>query len=149
MKIGNLYNLGSFKPHTDAFSDAAFSGGVLARQLTMVDPKVFEKKYPELTFVNSGVQVSNIGGYANVIQSLRLIEEGGFTNSNDRSGNKGIISLHAEDTTIKVMEREAQAKWTDTNVKQAEMEGYSLVSRYVQTKNKIYLRSRRDWPDWW
>ena len=90
--------------------------------------------------MNSGVQVSNIGGYANVIQSLRLIEEGGFTNSNDSSGNKGIISLHAEDTTIKVMEREASAKWTDTNVKQADLEGYSLVSRYVQTKNKIYLR---------
>lgn len=144
MKIGNLYNLDSYKSFLDSgkkpgFSDS-YAGTVLARNLTAVDPRVFEKKYPELSFVNSGIEANNSGGYTQRIQSLRLLEQGSFKTAGDASGNKGKISLTAEDSFIKVVEREAESNWTDTNIKQAELQGINLVSDYITSHNKIYLR---------
>jgi hypothetical protein len=144
MKIGNLYNLDSFQKFLDSgkmpgFADS-YAGTVLARNLTAVDPRVFEKKYPELSFVNSGIEANNTGGYAQRIQSLRLLEQGAFKTAGDASGNKGKISLTAEDSFLKVIEREAESDWTDTKVKQAELQGINLVSDYISSHNKIYLR---------
>lgn len=144
MKIGHAYNLDSFKAFMDSakkpgFADA-YAGTVLARNLTAVDPRLFEKKFPELTFVNSGVQADNSGGYARRIQSLRVIDLGGFTTSGDASGNKGRISLMAEDSFLKVIVREADSVWKDDEIKEAELQNINLVQRYVQAHNSAYMR---------
>jgi hypothetical protein len=144
MKIGTLYNLDSFKGFQDSiktsgFADS-FAGSVLARNLTAVDPKIFEKKFPELAFINSGIQADNSGGYAKRIQSLRIQALGGFRSAGDASDNKGKISLAGEDTFIKVTEREAESKWSDSEIKEAELQGINLPQRYVQYHNAIYLR---------
>jgi hypothetical protein len=144
MKIGNLYNLDSFKTFMDSakkpgFADA-YAGTVLSRNLTAVDPRLFEKKFPELTFVNSGVQADNSGGYARRIQSLRVIDLGGFTTSGDASANKGRISLMAEDSFLKVIVREADSVWTEDEIKEAELQNINLVQRYVQAHNAAYMR---------
>lgn len=144
MKIGHLYNLDSFKAFMDSakkpgFADV-YAGTVLARNLTAVDPRLFEKKFPELTFVNSGVQADNSGGYARRIQSLRVIDLGGFTTSGDASGNKGRISLMAEDSFLKVIVREADSVWTDDEIKESELQNINLVQRYVQAHNSAYMR---------
>lgn len=144
MKIRDLYNLESFKRFLDSgnkkgFQDAA-AGVVLARNLTQVDPRVFEKLYPDLTFVNSGITVDNTGGYARRIQSLRVREQGGFTTSGDPSGNKGIISLAGEDSTLRVLVREAQSKWDDDEIEEANLQNVNLVNRYVQAHNREYQR---------
>jgi hypothetical protein len=148
MKIGNLYNLDSFQGFQDSiktsgFTDS-FAGSVLARNLTAVDPKIFEKKFPELAFVNSGVQADNTGGYTKRIQSLRIQALGSFRTAGDASDNKGKISLAGEDSFIKVIEREAESKWTDSEIKEAELQGINLPQRYVQYHNSIYLREVGD-----
>lgn len=144
MKIGNIYDLDSFQRFLDSgkkagFADA-YAGSVLARNLTAVDPQIFEKKYPDLVFVNSGIVADNSGGYARRIQSLRKREQGGFSTAGDASGNKGKISLAGEDSTINVVEREAHSIWTDSEVKEAELQNLNLVSDYVTAHNSIYLR---------
>lgn len=144
MKIGHLYNLDSFKSFQDSiktsgFADS-FAGTVLARNLTAVDPKIFEKKFPELAFVNSGIQADNSGGYAKQIQSLRIEALGSFRTAGDASDNKGKISLAGDDSFIKVFEREAESKWTDSEIKEAELQNINLPQRYVQYHNAIYLR---------
>lgn len=144
MKIGHLYNLDSFKSFQDSiktsgFADS-FAGSVLARNLTAIDPKIFEKKFPELAFINSGIQADNSGGYSKRIQSLRIQALGGFRTAGDASDNKGKISLAAEDNFIKVTEREAESKWSDSEIKEAELGGINLPQRYVQHHNSIYLR---------
>lgn len=144
MKIGNLYNLESFAKFTQGIDKIGFgdsySGTVLERQLTAVDPNLFRKKYPELTFVNSGIDVSNIGGFANIIQSLRVQDLGGFRTAGDNSSDKGKISLAGEQSTIKVIERQAESDWSDSEIKQAELEGINLPNEYVKAHNGIYLR---------
>ena len=145
MKIGQIYNLDAFQDFLDSgevsgFKDS-FAGVVLARNLTAVDPKIFEKKYPELTFVNSGITVDNTGGYVSQIQSLRLIDEGEFAVNGDKDGNKGKISLHGEDNFLAVKNLEAQSEWTETDVKTAELQNVNLPSRFVETHNKVYLRT--------
>lgn len=145
MKIKNVYNLESFKRFMDSgkaqgFQDAA-AGVVLARNLTQVDPKVFEKLYPELAFMASGITVDNTGGYARRIQSLRIIEEGGFSTAGDPSGNKGKISLAGEDSFLKVLVRESHSTWDDDEVKEADLQNINLVSRYIETHNKVYQRN--------
>lgn len=144
MKIGNLYNLDSYQRFLDSakkpgFVDA-YAGTVLARNLTAVDPTIFEKKYPELSFVSSGIVADNSGGYARRIQSLRKRSTGGFTTAGDPSGNKGKISLAGEDSFIKVVERESHSEWTDSEIREAELQNINLVSDYVTAHNEIYLR---------
>lgn len=144
MKIGNMYNLESFQAFCDSgnkkgFTDS-YAGAVLARNLTAVDPRVFEKKYPELALVNAGIEADNTGGYSARIQSLRLLDLGGFTNSQDKSADKGKISLAGEDNYLSVYAREANSKWNDDEIKQAELQGINLVSNYISAHNKIYMR---------
>lgn len=156
MKLGQLYNMGAMKNFCDSqsaekrfgitdadkqksFSDSS-AGTILARQLTHVNPTIFEKKFPELAFINSGIQADNTGGYSRRIQSLRLQEEGGFTTAGDASGNRGKISLAGEDSFIKVIERESESTWSDSQIKEAELGGVNLPSRYVQAHNGIYMR---------
>lgn len=123
MKIKHLYNLDSVQAFIDSGQSAGFqdsdSGIVLARNLTAVDPKILEKKYPELAFVNSGIQVDTSGGYARRIQSLRLLEQGSYEDATDESDDKGKISLSAEDSFLKVFVKEAQSTWTDDDIKEA------------------------------
>jgi hypothetical protein len=144
MKPSKLYDLKSFDALLECgkkpgFTDS-FAGVVLARHLTAVDPKIFEKRYPELSFVNSGISVDNTGGYALRIQSLRVIDQGGFTSAGDASGNKGKIGLTAEDSFLNVHKKEAFSQWSDDDVKEAELAGINLVGRYLEATNKIYLR---------
>lgn len=144
MKIGQVYDLKSFAAFLDSgkapgFADS-YAGVVLARNLTAVDPKIFEKKYPELTFINSGIDADNTGGYARRIQSLRVRELGGFANAGDTAGNKGKISLTGEDNTIPVIVREAHSEWSEDEIKEAELQNINLVSQYVAAHNRIYMR---------
>ncbi len=144
MKIGNLYDLASFQRFLDSgkkpgFADA-YAGSVLARNLTAIDPQIFEKKYPELAFVNSGIVSDNSGGAARLIQSLRKRETGGFTTSGDSSGNKGKISLAGEDSTLAVVIRESHSEWSETEVAEAAQQNINLVSDYITAHTRIYLR---------
>ncbi|MDH1085306.1 DUF2184 domain-containing protein [Pantoea brenneri] len=144
MKIGQLFNLPKFKAFMDSAKRPGFTdtyGGItLARDLTMINPKIFEKKYPELSFVNSGIQVDNTGGYANQIESLRLIDLGSFADATDESDNKGKISLAGESSLIKVKKREAHSKWSDDEVKEAGLRNVNLVQQFLSAHNKIYMR---------
>ncbi len=142
MKIGQLYDLDKFKALKESAGATQFKdsegGVVLAKSLTAVDPKVFEAKYPELSFVNSGISVDNSGGYARRIQSLKLVEQGDFTDSTDVNSGKGKISLTAEDSFIKVFPKEAFSIWSDDELKEASMQNINLVQRYLATHNKSY-----------
>lgn len=145
MKIGEIYNVDAFERFLDSgaqvgFSDSA-TGVVLARHLTKVDPRILEKKYPELAFVNAGVTVDNSGGYASRIQTLRLMGQGEFSVNGDKDGNKGKISLTAEDNYIAVDNLEAQAEWTETDVRVAEMQNINLPQKYFAEKQKIYMQT--------
>lgn len=153
MKIGNLYDIDAFerlaKNGPAVFQDAlrqslmfrdASPGIVLGRTLTQVDPRIFEKRLPNLSFFNSGIDVDNSGGYVQRVQSLRVLDQGGFKVSGDDSSNKGKISLSAEDNTIAVQGREAFSEWTKTDIEQAAMQNISLVSRLVSAHNATYQR---------
>jgi len=145
MKIKNLYNLGSVQAFIDSaktvagFQDSD-NGIVLARNLTAVDPKIFEKRFPELAFVNSGIQVDNTGGYARRIQSLRLIDQGEYKDRNDEADDKGKISLKGEDSFLKVFVKGAESSWTDDDIKEAAMQNINLPQRYLQAHNKTWSR---------
>lgn len=142
-KIENLYDLSSFKAFNDArkseFADAA-SGVVLARNLTHVDPQIFEKKYPDNVFMGMGITVDNSGGYVQDIQSLRVLIQGEFRNTGDRAGNKGKFSLNGEQSKIRVVEREAEASWSDTEEKQAALQNFSIVGKFMEGFNMQYQR---------
>lgn len=153
MKLSQLINLQSFdrfagsrslQGFADArgigFADDAYSGVVLARQLTVIDPTVLEKRYPELALINAGIQADNTGGYAKRIQSLRLQDLGGFSTAGDAAGNKGKISLAGEDNLLRVIEREAESIWTDSDIKEAQLQNVNLPQRYLETHSRIYMR---------
>ena len=144
MKFENLYNVQALDSFADGvemhFGDAAGAGVVLNQNLEHIDPKIFEKKYPGLTFVNSGITVDNTGGYADTIKSLRLLETGDFKIAGDDTSNKGKIGLTGEDTFIKVYTKEGESSWSATDIEKAKLQNINLPQRYVQAHNKLYNR---------
>lgn len=144
MKIGQLYNFDSIKRliaqggHQRMQDSAA--GIVLARNLTHVDPQIFRKQYPELAFMNSGIDVDNRGGFAERVQSLRIQEQGSFKPSRDRTTAKGRISIAGEQSTLAVAQREAEATWTDSEVETAKLQNINLVSEYLEAYNMQFNR---------
>ena len=148
MKVGHLYNTQSFKDMSEmiggtfkgiSFSDA-YNGTVLERNLTEVDPKIFEKKYPKLTFFNIGISSDNSGGAAKRVQSLRLLDHGQFVLSGEETTNKGKISLSGEDNDILVYDKTAFAEWTKSDVETAALQDYSLTGRLMSAMDKQYKR---------
>ena len=141
MKIKQVFNLDAVKVFTDSkFKDSSATGAILGRQLEHIDPKIFEKKYPALAFMNSGIAIDNSGGYSTTVVSLRINDEGGFANAGDLSDDKGKISINGEDSTIKVKDREAHSSWTDTQVERSKLQNINLPSRYLSATNSIYQR---------
>jgi hypothetical protein len=140
MKLNQIYDKEAFTKFADSCNKGLkFKDGVLlARSLTKIDPTLIEKAYPENVFMNAGFDISNVGGYANFIQTLRVLDQGGFKTATGSSGDQGLISLAGEDSTLAVFERAAQAVWNDTEVQQAAMEGFNIAGRYVQAVDRIY-----------
>lgn len=144
MKIGQLYNLEAAEGFIASGEQVGFqdsqAGVILARNLTAIDPKVFEKKFPELALLNSGLEIDNTGGYARKIQSLRLLDKGGFKVSSDYDDNKGKISVTGEDSDLKVYPHQAHSIWSDDEVKEAEMQNINLPARFLAAHNSIYQK---------
>lgn len=139
MKLNQLIHEDSLISHletTKSFKDA--NGILLGKQLTHVDPKIFQKLYPDNIFLNSGISIDNSGGYSNQIQKLRISEKGGFSNVNDRGTNKGLISLDGESSMIGVVERIATINYTNTEIEQAKLGNYNIVERLLGATDKIY-----------
>ena len=139
MKLNQLIHEDSLIAHLEiakTFKDA--NGILLGKQLTHVDPKIFQKLYPDNVFLNSGISIDNSGGFTNQIQKLRISEKGGFRDANDRGSNKGLISLDGEAATIGVIERTATINYSDTEIEQAKLGNYNLVERLLGATDKIY-----------
>ena len=139
MKLKQLIDENSLLSHLEVakkFKDA--NGILLGKQLTHVDPKIFQKLYPDNVFLNSGISIDNSGGFTNQIQKLRISEKGGFRDANDRGSNKGLISLDGEAATIGVIERTATINYSDTEIEQAKLGNYNLVERLLGATDKIY-----------
>lgn len=139
--MDNLYNLDSFKTLQD--SKSKFTDGmgiVLARNLEYIDPKVLEQKFPALTFLQSGISVDNSGGYADNITKRKksVVGDDTVTGGSDRGANKGEISLKYEKDTIRVYDGFKFSKWTETDIKKAELEGINLVTDYIRGHNEVY-----------
>lgn len=142
MILENIYDVNAMDRFLDScnkqkFKDAS-TGILLSRDLTKVDPTIFEKKYPENVFLNSGFTADNTGGYATAIESLRISGQGGFKDATDPDEDKGTISLSGETSLIAVAQRGTRTKWTDTEVQRALLGGYSITSRYMETVDMKY-----------
>lgn len=144
MKLQNRYNLQSFHDFqnsrvTTGFKDS-YAGSVLERNLLAINPRILEKKFPELAFVNSGIEADNSGGYAPAIESLRLQPNGQFTIAGDYSTNKGKITIAGEADLLKVLTKEAHSIWSNTEIQRAALQNINLPERYVTYHNTIYMR---------
>lgn len=148
MKRINLYDQKSLERLQAAGSeairaflkDSAYSGIVLERDLTQVDPRVLERRFPELAFVNSGIEANNIGGFSDAVQTMRIQELGSFTVAGASTTAKGKISIAAETGTIKVTEKEAYSEWTTTDVEKAALGRFNLIDRVLGAADKVYKR---------
>ncbi len=125
----NLFNLDGMQSFQDSQVVQNDAGIVLSRHLTSVNPNILTAKYPELVFDSLGINVDNTGGYAKQIQTIRLLEQGGFGPEGD---NRGIISLAAEDSTVKVSIRETAVRWTQREIQQADIAGINIVDKYMK-----------------
>lgn len=145
MKLNQLYNEQAFKAFADsavsevkAFCDAPSNGVVMARSLEAIDPKVLQTRYPEFAFFNSGLTISNVGGYANTITSLRGDMQGRFKKTTDKDTSKGRFTASAEKSSIQVDEFTAQAMYTFTEIKQAMLENRNIVQDYIRASDRAY-----------
>ena len=122
------------------FSDA-IGGLMVPQQLEFISTEIFERKYPDLTFINSDILIDNTGGYNSTITSLMDDFEGEFVQAGDKSDNAGNISTSRQASKISVYEMKGSAEWSDSEVQTAAMEGYSVPSRRIAAVNKVYMQT--------
>jgi len=139
-KLETLVALTSFAALADSaknFTDGV--GVVLARNLEHVTPKIFEQKYPDTTFLQTGITVDNSGGFAEVITKRKQSVQADLNfGGSDRGANKGKISLGREKDTISVYGDTRFSEWTETELKQAKHENINLVTEYIKGHFKVY-----------
>ena len=141
--LNQFFNIQSFKNFADSAKRGGFedTAGILIKEnLKHIDPQIFEKKYPELSFLNSGIAADNSGGYSETIQSLRLLPQGDFKVTGDKSSDKGQISMAGETSLIQVTSKEAESKWSDTELEQAKIQGVNLQQKFLEAHTTIYQR---------
>lgn len=119
-------------PQNVAQSD---TGILLQRHLTHVNPKVLEKKFPDLVFDKLKLEVDNSGGYTQRIQSLRIVVQGSFS---DPGSSSGKVTIGVEDTTLPVKKRETLIKWDKDGVEEAKIGNYNVVDRSMAGVVKVY-----------
>ena len=137
-----LYGVKSFEDAAAyAKQNFADTGGIiLARNLEHVSAEIFTQEYPDLTFLNQGIEVNNEGGYATSIRKLKLAVEGAFRESGTNTNTNGKITLRGEDDTIPVFTMEASSDWSEVELKQAELENVNLPSRFLEGHSEVYNR---------
>lgn len=143
----NLYNLNSLDEFSDNLRDYIIShkfidsnGLVLSENLTKTDPRLIEKKYPENTFMNSGISIDNSGGDASRIESLRIEGQGDFVVGGDRSDNNAKISLTAENSLLSVKDIYAYSDWTKKQVRKAQLQNINFTSQVISKHQAKYMR---------
>lgn len=145
-KLSNVFNIESIKTLDSAlqsFGDVAFKdapqGNLLNRQFLRLDPQIFEAKYPENTYLNSGITIDNSGGAATFIQSLRRNRSGQFKLAGDLDAAKGLISYEHEVSGVQVFDYSAESKWTDQDVRRAAMANLTNpVNEFLRIHNELY-----------
>lgn len=141
MILSKLYNFKSFSNAATKvlvnFKDSA-AGTILGRNLEAVDPTIFKQQYAGLTFLQSGVDVNNFGGWAEFVTKIKRNIVGGFKSGDDTVNGTGKISVGAEKDQIPVFPYEGFSDWADDEVKQAELENRNLVSEFVEAHNILY-----------
>lgn len=137
----NVYNLRSFEDAASRARGFRDAGGIiLARNLEHVSSEIFTQEYAGLTFLNQGIVVNNEGGYATSIRKLKLAVEGGYRESGTDTQGTGKITLSGESDSIQVFNKEAESAWTEIELKQAELEGINLPSRFLEGHAELYNR---------
>lgn len=143
MLLSQKYNLVSISDIKNTqISDIAPShvvnsdtGILLQRHLTHVNPKVLEKKFPQLATHNFKLEVDNSGGWADQIQSLRTSVKGSFSEVGSAGGK---TTIDVEDTTIPSKFRDTLIKWDTKGINQALLGNFNIVDRSMRGVIQVY-----------
>lgn len=111
------------------------TGLLLQRHLTHVNPKVLEKKFPQLATHNFKLEVDNSGGYADRIQSLRTSVKGNFSEVGSAGGK---TTIDVEDTTIPNKFRDTLIKWDTIGINKALLGNFNIVDRSMAGVIQVY-----------
>ena len=138
--VKSLFNTQSFVDKA-AFAKSAFKdegGIILARNLEHVSTEVFNQEYAGQTFLNQGITVNNEGGFSTSITKLKMAVNGSFKEAGTTSNTNGKISLSGESDTMRSYLFDGESDWTEIQLKQSELEGVNLVSRYFEGHSELY-----------
>ena len=138
-KLKNLYSLESFDRAIEQVKQMDTAGGtILGRNLEYVTQEVFKQRVAGVTFLDSGIEIDNSGGWADAITKRKIGVNGGFRTEGDNSNTNGKISIKAESDTIPVIMREASSDWTEMQLKQSDLEGRNLVQDLIGGHDQLY-----------
>jgi len=136
VKLGNLYDLKSFDGAISHLKAMDTTGGtILGRNLEYVTQEVFKQRVAGVTFLDSGIEIDNSGGWADAITKRKIGVTGGFRTEGDNSNTNGKISIKA---TIPVIMREASSDWTEMQLNQSDLEGRNLVQDLIGGHDQLY-----------
>ena len=137
--LKNLYDLASFDGAIEQVKAMDTAGGtILGRNLEYVTQEVFKQRVAGVTFLDSGIEIDNSGGWADAITKRKIGVNGGFRTDGDNSNTNGKISIKAESDTIQVIMREASSDWTEMQLKQSDLEGRNLVQDLIGGHDQLY-----------
>lgn len=129
----------SYNTSLNRFNDA--KGGLLNPQnLVAVNPTVYKMQYPDLSLIESGININNFGAYLPVVQSVSLEPIGSWEVADNRSSNDGKITLSADYSNIKSEPFKAFATWTDIEQNRiSQAANINLPTEELNAMSYLYL----------
>lgn len=115
------------------------NGAISPEALRAMAGEVFEYIPDDTTWQDIGFSISNVGGYANYITSIKRSTYGSYEKSGNKSNTKGFIGVTGEAEAIKVEGYEAISTFTEVDIQQAKIENRNIRNELYKAHGEAYF----------
>ena len=115
------------------------NGAISGEALKVMAGEVFEYFPDDVTWQDIGFTISNVGGYANFVTSIKRATYGGYEKQGNKSKTKGIIGVIGNQTSIPIFGYDAISTFTEVDIKQAQLEKRNIRTELYQAHGEAYF----------
>lgn len=120
--------------------DGVQSNGAISPQtLSVMAGEVFEYMPDDVTWQDMGLTISNVGGYANFITSIKRATYGGYEKQGNKTKTKGIIGVTGNAEAIQVQGYDAISTYTEVDLQQAKLEKRNIRTELYMAHGEAYF----------
>ena len=115
------------------------NGAISPQAMQVMAGEVFEYMPDDVTWQDIGFSISNVGGYANYVTSIKRTTYGSYERQGNKSKTKGIIGVIGNAEAIKIEGYDAISTFTEVDLQQAKLENRNIRNELYKAHGEAYF----------